>query len=109
VAGLGAAAGALFGRPGRIAHAAAPATAQATDWQAFDAAVQDAMGTFDIVGAAVAAVNTEGIVHRRTFGVRDRASGAPAGTPIRLVRDQTGTLAMELEGFETVRWLSGPP
>jgi CubicO group peptidase (beta-lactamase class C family) len=35
------------------------------------------------------------------------ASGVLAGTPLRLVRDQSGTPVMELVGFETVRWLSG--
>ena len=35
------------------------------------------MSTFGMVGAAVAAVNGAGVLHQQTFGVRDRASGAP--------------------------------
>jgi CubicO group peptidase (beta-lactamase class C family) len=33
-------------------------------------------------------------------------SGVLAGTPLRFVRDRSGTPMMELVGFETVRWLS---
>jgi CubicO group peptidase (beta-lactamase class C family) len=36
------------------------------------------------------------------------ASGQLVGTPLRFVRDQTGSPMLELEGVETVRWLSGP-
>jgi hypothetical protein len=36
------------------------------------------------------------------------ASGIFAGLPIRFGRDQTGVPLMELEGMETVGWLSGP-
>jgi hypothetical protein len=107
--GLGAAVVALRGRGDSVARAAASGAGQEGDWRSFDQAVGAAMQTFDMVGAAVAVVSADGILHRRTFGVRERASDAPAGTPIRLVRDQTGTLVMALEGFETVRWLSGPP
>jgi CubicO group peptidase (beta-lactamase class C family) len=49
----------------------------ATEWQSFDRDVQAAMSTFGMVGAAVAAVNGAGVLHQQTFGVRDRASGAP--------------------------------
>jgi hypothetical protein len=36
------------------------------------------------------------------------ASGQSVGTVIRLALDTTGVPEMKLEGFETVRWLSGP-
>lgn len=37
-----------------------------------------------------------------------RASGLLAGRPVRFLRNPTGVPVMELEGLETVRWLSGP-
>jgi CubicO group peptidase (beta-lactamase class C family) len=79
--GVGAATATLPWQPGP----GAAATTQATDWQPFDAAVQDAMQIFDMVGAAVAVISADGIIHRRTFGVRDLASGAPV-TPDTLFR-----------------------
>jgi CubicO group peptidase (beta-lactamase class C family) len=63
------------------------------DWPAFDAAVQTAMSTFDMVGAAVAVVSADGILHAQTFGVRDRASGAPV-TPATLFRVGSTTKSM---------------
>jgi CubicO group peptidase (beta-lactamase class C family) len=75
------------------AQTAAPATAQAPEWQAFDQAVGAAMHTFDMVGAAVAVVNADGILHSQTFGVRDRASGAPV-TPNTLFRVGSTTKSM---------------
>ncbi len=47
------------------------------DWENFDAAVQDGMQIFGMVGAAIAIVTADGIDHHRTFGVRDLTSGAP--------------------------------
>jgi beta-lactamase class C len=63
------------------------------DWQQFDAAVQAAMQTFGMVGAAVAVVNRQGTVHSQTFGVRDLASGAPV-TPNTLFRIGSSTKSM---------------
>jgi CubicO group peptidase (beta-lactamase class C family) len=83
--GLGAAAGALLGRSGSVAHAASPPATHAPEWESFDTAVGAAMQTSDMVGAAVAVVSGDGIVHGNTFGVRDRASGAPV-TPNTLFR-----------------------
>ena len=56
---------------------ATPVAGPTADWAAFDAAVQEATATFEMVGAAVAVVTADGIAHGRTFGVRDLASGAP--------------------------------
>jgi CubicO group peptidase (beta-lactamase class C family) len=63
------------------------------DWGAFDRAIQTATQTFGIVGAAVAVVDTAGLVHQRTFGVRDRATGAPV-TPDTLFRIASTTKSM---------------
>ena len=71
--GFGAAAGAV---PVLAAFSARAATL-AMDWQSFDRDVQAAMSTFGMVGAAVAVVDRAGVLHHQTFGVRDRASGAP--------------------------------
>jgi CubicO group peptidase (beta-lactamase class C family) len=90
---LGVAAGTLTGRLLPSVRAAAPAAPQAMDWPAFDAAVQTAMSTFDTVGAAVAVVNGDGILHSQSFGVRDRASGAPV-TPATLFRVASTTKSM---------------
>ncbi|MGD9890897.1 MAG: serine hydrolase domain-containing protein [Dehalococcoidia bacterium] len=92
VTGLGGAAAALLGRTGRIAHAG-PATAQTAAWQQFDDTVQAAMQTFDMVGAAVAVVNADGIVHSNTFGVRNLTSRAPV-TPNTLFRVGSTTKSM---------------
>jgi CubicO group peptidase (beta-lactamase class C family) len=91
--GLGAASAALLGRPAPVVQAAAPASAQAAEWQSFDQAVHAAMQTFGMVGAAVAIVNADGIVHRQTFGVRDRTSSAPV-TPTTLFRIGSTTKSM---------------
>jgi len=93
VTGFGAAAGALLGRPEPSAQAAAPAASQASDWQRFDQAVQAAMPTFGMVGAAVAVVTADGTLHSQTFGVRDRDSGAPV-TPATLFRIGSATKSM---------------
>jgi CubicO group peptidase (beta-lactamase class C family) len=92
-AGLGAAAGTFIWSAVPSVRAAAPAKSQASAWQPFDAAVHTAMQTFDIVGAAVAVVTTDGILHHQTFGVRDRASGAPV-TPGTLFRAASTTKSM---------------
>jgi CubicO group peptidase (beta-lactamase class C family) len=91
--GLGAAAATLIGRSGPSARAAAPVTAQAPAWRSFDDAVGAAMRTFDMVGAAVAVVSAAGMIHSQTFGVRDRASGAPV-TPSTLFRVGSTTKSM---------------
>ena len=70
-----------------------PVKTQASAWQPFDAAVQAAMQTFDMVGAAVAVVNADGIVHSQTFGMRDRAGGALV-TPNTLFRVASTTKSM---------------
>jgi CubicO group peptidase (beta-lactamase class C family) len=93
VTGLGAAAAALGGRSGAVSQAAAPATAQAPDWSAFDQAVRAALPTFDIPGAAVAVVNAAGTVHSSTFGVRNLATREPV-TPATLFRVGSTTKAM---------------
>jgi CubicO group peptidase (beta-lactamase class C family) len=67
--------------------------ASGADWGAFDRAIQTATERFGIVGAAVAIVNAAGIVHQRTFGVRDRATGAPV-TPGTLFRIASTTKSM---------------
>jgi CubicO group peptidase (beta-lactamase class C family) len=87
--GVGAATATLTWQPGP----GAAATTQTTDWQPFDAAVQDAMQIFDIVGAAIAVISADGILHRRTFGVRDLDSGAPV-TPDTLFRVASTTKSM---------------
>jgi CubicO group peptidase (beta-lactamase class C family) len=63
------------------------------DWSAFDHAMEDATQTFGIIGAAGAVVNASGLVHQRTFGVRDLASGAPV-TPGTLFRVASTTKSM---------------
>ncbi|MCA9879444.1 MAG: beta-lactamase family protein [Thermomicrobiales bacterium] len=47
------------------------------DLSRFDADVEAAMETFDMVGAAVALVDLSGIRYQRSFGVRDLISRAP--------------------------------
>src|SRR5262249_35096998 len=63
------------------------------DWSAFDRAMEAATQTFGIVGAAAAVVNAAGLVHQHTFGVRDRATGAPV-TPSTLFRVASTTKSM---------------
>jgi CubicO group peptidase (beta-lactamase class C family) len=107
-AGLVAAGGYLAGRAG-ITHADSAGKAAAFDWPHFDAAVQAAMQTFDMVGAAVAVVNRQGIVHSNTFGVRDLASGAPV-TPNTLfhvgslTKSMTSLLVATLVDEGTLAW-----
>ncbi|HYS30047.1 MAG TPA: serine hydrolase domain-containing protein, partial [Candidatus Limnocylindria bacterium] len=64
-----------------------------TDWDAFDRAVEAAARTFGVMGAAVAIVNATGLVHQRTFGVRDLATAAPV-TPRTLFRVASTTKSM---------------
>ncbi|MBV9354857.1 MAG: beta-lactamase family protein, partial [Chloroflexi bacterium] len=71
----------------------APGAAAASEWQQFDQAVQAAMQTFGMVGAAVAVVTADSTLHSQTFGVRDRASGAPV-TPNTLFRVGSATKSM---------------
>jgi CubicO group peptidase (beta-lactamase class C family) len=79
--GLAAAVASATGRHAQGAAAqsdgATPVAGPTADWAAFDAAVQEATATFEMVGAAVAVVTADGIAHGRTFGVRDLANGAP--------------------------------
>jgi CubicO group peptidase (beta-lactamase class C family) len=63
------------------------------DWGAFDRAIETAVRTFGIVGAAVAVVNAAGLVHQRTFGSRDLATAAPV-TPHTLFRVASTTKSM---------------
>src|SRR5918998_3841465 len=63
------------------------------DWDAFDRAIETATQTFGVVGTAVAVVNAAGLVHQRTLGVRDRATGA-AVTPGTLFRVASTTKSM---------------
>src|SRR3954467_5171195 len=63
------------------------------DWDAFDRAIQSATQRFGIVGTAVAIVNAAGLVHQRTFGLRDLATGAPV-TPGTLFRVASTTKSM---------------
>src|SRR5262249_37763879 len=63
------------------------------EWQHFDQAVQAAMETFGMVGAAVGVVTADGILHKQTFGVRDLHSGAPV-TPDTLFRVGSATKSM---------------
>src|SRR5947207_7708204 len=74
---LGLAAGSHAWPFGTTVRASARQGPGGDDWGAFDRAIQAAARTFGIVGAAVAVVNTAGLVHQRTFGVRDLATGAP--------------------------------
>ena len=91
--GLGAAAGTFIWSALPSVRAAGPAETQASAWQPFDAVVQAAMQIFDMVGAAVAVVTTDGILYHQTFGVRDRTSGA-AVTPGTLFRVASTTKSM---------------
>src|SRR5690242_19038549 len=63
------------------------------DWGAFDQAVQAAMQTFGMVGAAVAVVNAAGLVHQCGLGVRDLVTAAPV-TPHTLFRVASMTKSM---------------
>lgn len=65
------------GIPSPMATSGSGGTATDAVWDTFAAGVQDAMKTFDMVGAAVAVVDADGIVHSGMFGVKDRESGAP--------------------------------
>jgi len=61
--------------------------------QAFDADVQTAMQTFNMVGAAVALFQSGQIVYNRGFGVRDVQSNAPV-TPSTRFRIASNTKSM---------------
>jgi CubicO group peptidase (beta-lactamase class C family) len=63
------------------------------DWGAFDQAVQAAVQTFGMVGAAVAVVNAAGLVHQCALGVRDLVTAAPV-TPHTLFRVASMTKSM---------------
>jgi CubicO group peptidase (beta-lactamase class C family) len=91
--GLGATATALLGRSGPVAHVTSPPATQTPGWRSFDDALRAAMQTFGVPGAAVAVVNAEGTLHSTTFGVRDRASGAPV-TPRTLFQVGSTTKSM---------------
>lgn len=87
----------------------APGAATSLDWPQFDVAVQAAMQTFGMVGAAVAVVNRQGIVHSQTFGVRDLTSGAPvtANTLFRvgsLTKSMTSLLVATFVDDGTLTW-----
>jgi CubicO group peptidase (beta-lactamase class C family) len=47
------------------------------DWDEFDAAVTASFGRMGMVGAAVAVVNAEGVLHTISLGVRDGPGGQP--------------------------------
>ena len=72
-----AAAGSLAWPFGTSPRASAMQGAGRADWGAFDRAVEAATRRFGIVGTAVAIVNAAGLVHQRTFGVRDLADRRP--------------------------------
>jgi CubicO group peptidase (beta-lactamase class C family) len=93
VTGLGVAGGALLGQQTLSARAAAPATRQASEWSSFDQAVQAAMQTFGMIGAGLAVVTSDSILHSQTVGVRNRDSGAPV-TPATLFRVGSATKSM---------------
>lgn len=59
------------------AQSATPAAGAATDWEGFDRALETAVTSFDVVGAAVSVVSTGDLIYRGMFGVRDLESGAP--------------------------------
>jgi CubicO group peptidase (beta-lactamase class C family) len=90
--GFGVAAGTLLGHSASSARAA-PAAGQASEWPPFDQAVQNAMQTFGMVGAAIGVVNAHDILHLQTFGVRDQNSSAPM-TPDTLFRVGSVTKSM---------------
>jgi CubicO group peptidase (beta-lactamase class C family) len=90
---LGLAAGSVAWPFGTSPRAHAMPGAGRADWGAFDRAIETATQRFGIVGAAVAIVNATGLVHQRTFGVRDLATGAPV-TPGTLFRVASTTKSM---------------
>src|SRR5438105_4462893 len=90
---LGLAAGSLAWPFDTSPRARAMQGAGRDDWGAFDRAIQTATQRFGIVGTAVAIVNAAGLVHQRTFGVRDLATGAPV-TPGTLFRVASTTKSM---------------
>lgn len=73
-----AAASAIGGsRSSMFAQPATPSGTPVADWEAFDASLEAAMQTFDMVGAAVSVVTTDGIAYSTTLGVRDLETKAP--------------------------------
>jgi CubicO group peptidase (beta-lactamase class C family) len=91
--GVAVAAAASLDGPLSIVRASSLSAVLPFDWQQFDAAVQSAMQTFDMVGAAVAVVAADRTLHGQTFGVRD--SGAPV-TPATLFRVASTNSMMSL-------------
>jgi CubicO group peptidase (beta-lactamase class C family) len=71
--GLAAASASHIARSGGARQSGTPVAG----WSRFDADIHAAMDTFHIVGGAVAVVDTDGILHSTTFGVRNLASGEP--------------------------------
>ena len=90
---LGFAAGSLAWPFDASPRARATQGAGRDDWGAFDRAIQTTAQSFGILGTAVAIVNAAGLVHQRTFGVRDLATGAPV-TPRTLFRVASTTKSM---------------
>jgi CubicO group peptidase (beta-lactamase class C family) len=84
VAGMGLASG-LAGWPAGIAEAdrlrstdrTSGGAGQSGDWSAFEEAVQASFAGMGMIGAAVAVVSADAVLHTSTYGVRNRASGAP--------------------------------
>jgi CubicO group peptidase (beta-lactamase class C family) len=76
--GLGAA-GVAAGLAGWPAASAVSARGRATHgvWRGFDAAVEREFARMGLVGAAVAVVSAERVLHTRTFGVRDLHTRRP--------------------------------
>ena len=76
---LAAAVGAALRPQSGLAQSATPSASPIVlgDWEEFDAALHEAMTTFDMVGAAVSVVTSDAVAYTNTFGVRDAASGAP--------------------------------
>jgi CubicO group peptidase (beta-lactamase class C family) len=60
-----------------LAQPATPGVRPVTDWEQFDAALDAAMQTFDMVGAAVSVVTSDGIAYSNTFGARNLETGEP--------------------------------
>lgn len=59
------------------AQGATPATDASSDWERFDRALETAVSTFDVVGAAISVVSRDDLVYRGIFGMRDLESGVP--------------------------------
>ena len=73
-----AAAGVTAGAVGLSGPAAGAEQSDSTDsWAAFDDAVASAFREMRMVGAAVAVVSADRVLHTKTFGVRSRRTGRP--------------------------------